>query len=446
MTDVVILVPGNPGSTLVWQPKPNVNPQVIWPGEPIDFISYRWNDQLASTDTSSQALIGNVWGCYQIYDPLIAALEQWGFVQKQGTLILFDYDWRVSIEDAANRLASRISKVVSDYPDATISLVAHSAGGLVCRYYLESGGFQMPSKPAEIQQLIMMGTPQVGAPHAFLIRMGIVDPPFLTNDEVVRIADQPKFPQLYELCPNPKASFAYNPTNPGLPINVFAKEWANRLKLSPSNVLAAAAFWKLLDPEKRKNVRYFCFAGHMHLTYTRVAVTPLPDGTATVSAELTELGGDGTVPFLNATISGVPSITVAGEHMTIFQDDYLLSDLANLLGRSQPRPSVAPIFLATSSKVLRLGNTPSAVMRLPDNPKSIKAVVRLEKIDRRGRTQKLLQQTRINAKAYDGRISTLYFKPPSEIGFYRVSATRDGAAKAEARDFFGVRDHKVRVA
>src|SRR3712207_7538424 len=51
----------------------------------------------------------------------------------------------------------------SHHGDAEVSLVAHSMGGLISRYYLESGRFNDRPGFRAVRRLITMGTPHRGA-------------------------------------------------------------------------------------------------------------------------------------------------------------------------------------------------------------------------------------------------------------------------------------------
>lgn len=91
------------------------------------------------------------------YGPLQAALRSSGFDAR--TLDLHGTDLRA---DAAN-LAQEVERVRAEQPQATISLVGHSAGGMSARHYLKNlGGHEWISK------YIALGSPQYGSPSACL--------------------------------------------------------------------------------------------------------------------------------------------------------------------------------------------------------------------------------------------------------------------------------------
>ncbi len=99
---------------------------------------------------------------FHVYDNLIATLKANGYVE--GTdLFTFGYDWRNSNVDTAILLKSKIAAIRSLCSCSKIDLVAHSMGGLVARQYIES-----PSYANDVEQLIFLGTPHLGAPKAYL--------------------------------------------------------------------------------------------------------------------------------------------------------------------------------------------------------------------------------------------------------------------------------------
>jgi pimeloyl-ACP methyl ester carboxylesterase len=432
-TSVVVLIPGNPGSQLSWQGTR------IWPGDPEDLVNYRWNDQLVSDETVATGLILSVFDCYPVYAPLIAALDSWGFKENQSTLVLSDYDWRKSGEIAANLLADRLDAVVARIPDASIILLAHSMGSLVARYYIESGDFDRRAAMRNVRQLITMAGPHLGAPDAFLTRMGVDTVYFLSPEEVRRIADMPQYPELYQAFPPENIPFAFAEDHT-TPLNIYADDIAKDLGLSLENLAAAKTFRQKLDPERRGDVSYFCFAGHVHPTYIRAELVGMPNGGFRVTAERTEMGGDGTVPFLNAVIPNVPSATCAGEHMTIFQDDDVLRHLAILLGRPDQALKIEPrVNVATSRKLLRPGDAPHFVLKFPKRATVIRGELRVERVNRQGRVLTVVSSQNLTLRSLEPRVRPMTLVAPDRIGTYRISFTRAGSKTPEARDSFAIR-------
>ncbi len=101
-----------------------------------------------------------------IYDNLIASFKSNGYEEGRD-LFVFPYQWRDSNVNTAFLLKQKIQdiKIANNWPK--VDVVAHSMGGLVSRQYIESEDYQN-----DIDQLIMLGTPQWGAPKSYLMWEG----------------------------------------------------------------------------------------------------------------------------------------------------------------------------------------------------------------------------------------------------------------------------------
>ena len=75
-------------------------------------------------------------------------------------LLEFSWDWRQDIRLASQRLCEAIEQWDVTPP---ITLIAHSAGSLVCRYYVERLGGKR-----KVGRLIMVGGPHLGSPRSLL--------------------------------------------------------------------------------------------------------------------------------------------------------------------------------------------------------------------------------------------------------------------------------------
>ena len=138
------------------------------------------------------------------------------------------------------------------------------------RYYLESGDFH---PDAHVTQLIMMATPNRGAPDALVTRMGGDSVPTVSSKEVRNLADAPGYPATYQLFPPRGETFAYDSSaSSDEEIDVY--DPANGLMPTSSNLNSAVQFQNRLDPSKRGQVEYFCFYGQRHATYTSAYLRP----------------------------------------------------------------------------------------------------------------------------------------------------------------------------
>ncbi|MEU6355853.1 hypothetical protein ABZ896_42175 [Streptomyces sp. NPDC047072] len=102
------------------------------------------------------------------YGTLVTFLQRrLGLSEQDGNLLLFPYDWRLSIRLNARRLATRVEQALATWrgrgggPDAQVAFVAHSMGGLVARYYLDVLGGHVLAR-----SLVTIGTPYRGSVNA----------------------------------------------------------------------------------------------------------------------------------------------------------------------------------------------------------------------------------------------------------------------------------------
>jgi len=90
------------------------------------------------------------------------AFERAGYKRGVDLFVAF-YDWRKPvIESATNYLIPWIDRACSQSGHAKVDLVAHSMGGLVSRSYIQSDQYR-----GDVEQLVTLGTPHLGAPEAY---------------------------------------------------------------------------------------------------------------------------------------------------------------------------------------------------------------------------------------------------------------------------------------
>jgi triacylglycerol esterase/lipase EstA (alpha/beta hydrolase family) len=197
MTHVAVLVPGIMGSEL------RLGSTVVWPGSleelvlPYGKMKELLRDDLVATDIIRKFSISHQ------YDDLIRDLGTCGFAESSNppTLYVLPYDWRKANELAAKLLADLVDKAVSERDDADVTLIGHSMGGLVCRFYLESGSFTTRTGFSRVRNLVTLGTPHRGAPLALTAAVGLERRLFLNADQVLQLASDPRYPSLYQLLP-----------------------------------------------------------------------------------------------------------------------------------------------------------------------------------------------------------------------------------------------------
>lgn len=96
------------------------------------------------------------------YDDLINTFVLNGFVEGD-TIFSFPYEWRDTNIFTAGLLRDKINEVQAICGCDKVDIVAHSMGGLVARYYIQSGLYEN-----DVDQLIFIATPHLGSPKAYL--------------------------------------------------------------------------------------------------------------------------------------------------------------------------------------------------------------------------------------------------------------------------------------
>ncbi|MGH2709564.1 MAG: esterase/lipase family protein, partial [Actinomycetota bacterium] len=167
---LVVVIPGIGGSVL------RRDGEVVWGGGLGDAVALLKDpDRLSLTvhdDLSLDGLIPSTsvmpgWTVIHGYDRLLRQIAN-AFPDAKNRdehLLIFSYDFRRSIRDAASELDRRIDEALARWPEQArprrVIIVAHSMGGLIARHWLGPGG-GWPKCLA----LITLGTPHRGAPKA----------------------------------------------------------------------------------------------------------------------------------------------------------------------------------------------------------------------------------------------------------------------------------------
>lgn len=114
-----------------------------------------------------------------IYEPLIEYLEHNGYETDYNLKVAF-YNWRLSIKVITrNYLIPTINKIKNNLNVSKVNLICHSMGGLVARDYIQSEYYQQ-----DIENLIMIGTPNSGSPTAYYFWGGGEIPYKNINDNI----------------------------------------------------------------------------------------------------------------------------------------------------------------------------------------------------------------------------------------------------------------------
>lgn len=335
MAEVVILLPGIMGSQLL------KDKELIWPGSPAELLlPYSKMEQLLEPELEVGDIIRSLSVSDQ-YVTLVEALGRCDFDETgdKPTLLVCPYDWRKDNKLAAARLSNMVSKARSDHgAGVVINLVAHSMGGLVCRYFLESGAFTEENCQGfkNVLRLVTIGTPHRGAPLALCAALGQIKRLFLNAAQVKQLADCEEFPALYQLMPPSSEPFLWN-TDPKTRLEAaspYQEDVAAMLGLVSKNLENASAFHRSLNPLNRpKGVVYFCFVGTRQSTIANVQGNfAQPLNFRPTGVEIAD-GGDGTVPSWSASFIGMQQLAVGGDHGSLYKTPEVLRTLGALLGK-----------------------------------------------------------------------------------------------------------------
>lgn len=160
----VIFMAGLMGSQLAIN-RPNKKLDFIWAPSKVavDFFDLKRNGNGFNNGGTVKAV--GIIKFEKIYEAIIQKLK------IHSDLLEFPYDWRLSNATNAKRLHKAIRKkwpnINNAKPEEKVTIIAHSMGGLLVRYYIEHlKGYRT------VKKMIAVGTPHLGAPEAlFGIRL-----------------------------------------------------------------------------------------------------------------------------------------------------------------------------------------------------------------------------------------------------------------------------------
>jgi hypothetical protein len=253
------------------------------------------------------------------YDTLSRYLQEELGYQLGVDLLEFSYDWRQPLEQTALRLAQAVDEWKVEPP---YTIVAHSMGSLISRYYVEKLGGKR-----KIRRLIFMGGPHQGSPKALtnLITGPNLLPFGLLGDRLRRIIAT--FPSAYHLLPVYHCIY----DQAGMPLDILDNTtWLPEIQRPL--VQAARDFRHKLGMQS--SVSTVCIFGYDVNTITRVAVHQDTGGTWDELKLVLETDGDGTVPQNSTILPGADVHPVAQSHGALYVDNDVKMRLKiELIGR-----------------------------------------------------------------------------------------------------------------
>jgi pimeloyl-ACP methyl ester carboxylesterase len=240
-------------------------------------------------------------------------------------LLEFAYDWRGDFRLAAQRLAQVVENWAVNQP---ITLIAHSMGCMVSRYYVDC-----LDGDKRVGRLVLMGGPNYGMasglinalpadlshqlPAAFSLGGSI-------GKKIMEMFST--FPASFQLLPTYPCIFDQN----GQAINVYQDQsWLPPEKRSL--LQAAHEFHQQLS--QRATVPTICIFGYGARTITRVNIGRDPQGRWNTLEFVNEADGDGMVETRSAILEGAEIHPVQQGHNSLYVDEDVLMRLKLELSR-----------------------------------------------------------------------------------------------------------------
>jgi pSer/pThr/pTyr-binding forkhead associated (FHA) protein len=226
--------------------------------------------------------------------------------ERDKDFIEFGYDWRQDVRHSARLLAERIDNWGVTPP---ITIIGHSLGTLVTRYYVEKlGGAD------KVERIILLGGPHSGVPFAITSlysKVGIL--PFGLMGERLRevIAT---FPTAYQILPTYNCVFDQN----NQPINLLKDESWLPEEQRPLLRLAREFRRELGTTSSVPTVSIF---GYGLDTVTRIQVERNADGSWEKMEIETKPNGDDRIPEGSAVMQGTEIHPVQQHHGKLYVDN-----------------------------------------------------------------------------------------------------------------------------
>lgn len=262
----VVVIPGVLGSRL----QDRDSGREIWPGRAFDLLTGRLLDRLALS-TGADPLVSDrlvpgdsffeAFGS-DYYRTIVATLTgpggyhcvPVGELAEHGTdvdCVLFSWDWRKDLVVAAQQLDATIRRLRELRADPTlpVDIVAHSAGGLVARYFVRFAAEDVldredPEAAIDIagsnavRRVILIGTPNYGSVSPLQgaimgTRLGFASmrPELLAT-----------MPSLLELLPKPDRTWMIDIHGQRIDVDLYDAETWRRFR------------WSIFDPEIRERI------------------------------------------------------------------------------------------------------------------------------------------------------------------------------------------------
>lgn len=301
----VVFVPGMMGS-VIWR-----GSEQIWPNVKLlltqpDLFYLTDNDPAEARGIVDEVVFVPNLVKQQRYGRLGDYLEEALGYERGKDLLEFPYDFRRDNRLSAQKLAEAIDNWSVVGP---ITLIAHSLGTIVSRYYVERLGGKH-----KIGRLILIGGPHAGYPKAVShLYSGPDLLPFGLMGDRLRQA-LITFPALYQILPTPD----YVSDNRGQPIDLFADpSW---LPAAQQPFLHDAhAFRRELG--NTTSVPTMSIFGYGLKTASGIKVKRTPQGVWQEVEQVMDDQGDTSVPAVSAVLDGSEIHPVQQHHGSLYVDN-----------------------------------------------------------------------------------------------------------------------------
>jgi len=246
-------------------------------------------------------------------------VEELGY-ERGADLLEFAYDWRQDVRLSARRLAEAIDRW---QPKLPVTLIGHSLGTLVCRYYVERVGGQQ-----HVERLLLMGGPHQGVPKAAAsLALGPDLLPFgILGDRLRDVMST--FPSSYQILPTYPCAIDQD----GNRVDLFASdEW-----LAPAQrplIADAREFRRELG--QHSSVPAVSIFGYGMETITSLLVHRAGEVWSQFKLKA-EPGGDNTIPQASSILPGSEIHPVQQHHGSLFVDNDVKMRLKLELTRQLP--------------------------------------------------------------------------------------------------------------
>jgi pSer/pThr/pTyr-binding forkhead associated (FHA) protein/pimeloyl-ACP methyl ester carboxylesterase len=301
----VVIVPGMMGSEL-WQGSHRVWPNVKHMFTHPDTYMLPEKEPLQARGLVGEVVIvPNLYKMDQ-YGRLCQYMEEALGYQEGRDLLTFSYDWRKDIREASRKLAQTVDEWNVTGP---VTIIAHSMGSLVSRYYVERLGGK-----SKVERLLMMGAPHNGGPKAIsalVTGKGLI--PFgLMGEQVRRVFST--FTSAHQVLPTYACVFDQD----GKPVDLLKDEgWVPEPQRA--ELRTAREFRRELRP--RSSVPCVSIFGYGLKTTTRVDVRRDADGAWKNARFTEEPSGDASVPESSAILPGSDIHPVRQYHGSLYVDN-----------------------------------------------------------------------------------------------------------------------------